>query len=61
MDAADLLNAKARDYEVLAAWHAERAPTGAAGAAGEHPASAVGFTVVAIALREVAHALEDAA
>jgi hypothetical protein len=58
MDAADLLNEKARDYEVLAAWDAERAPTGAAG---EHSASAVGFTVVAIALREVALALEEAA
>jgi hypothetical protein len=58
VDAADLLNAKAQDYEVLAASHTERA---ALGATGEHLASATAFTVVAIVLREVADALEDAA
>jgi len=61
MDAVDRLNEKAREYEVLAAWHAERAPIGAAGARGEHSASATAFVVVAIVLREVAGALEEAA
>jgi hypothetical protein len=58
VDPADRLNEKARDYEVLAASHTERAPLGATG---EHSAAATAFTVVAIVLREVADALEDAA
>lgn len=58
MDPADRLNEKARDYEVLAASHTERAPLGATG---EHSAAATAFTVVAIVLREVADALEEAA
>lgn len=56
MDASDLLLEKARDYEILAASFAERASFSA-----ENGASAVGFTVAAIVLREVAHALEEAA
>jgi hypothetical protein len=58
VDAADLLNEKAREYELLAASHTERAPLGATG---EHVASATAFTVVAITLREVAGVLEEAA
>lgn len=58
MDPAESLNQKARDYELLAASHAERAPLGAAGGDAE---SATAFTVIAIVLREVADALEDAA
>jgi hypothetical protein len=54
----DRLNEKAREYEVLAASHTERAPLGATG---EHVASATAFTVVAIVLREVALAFEEAA
>lgn len=57
MEAADLLNEKARD-EVLAASHTERAPLGATG---EHSAAATAFTVVAIVLREVAGCLDEAA
>ena len=58
MDASDLLNKKARDYEVLAASEVERAPLGQTD---EHVASATAFAAVAIALREVAGALEEAA
>jgi hypothetical protein len=58
VEAADRLNEKAREYEVLAASHAERAPLGAAG---EHVAAATAFTVVAIVLREVAETLDEAA
>ena len=58
MEAADRLNEKARDYEVLAASHAERAPLGNAD---EHSAAATAFTVVAIVLREVASSLDEAA
>ena len=58
MDAADLLNEKAREYELLAASHTERAPLGATG---EHAAAATAFTVVAIVLREVAVSLDEAA
>ena len=57
MEAADLLNEKARD-EVHAASHTERAPLGATG---EHSAAATAFTVVAIVLREVAGCLDEAA
>jgi len=58
VDAADLLNEKAREYELLAASHTERAPLGATG---EHAAAATAFTVVAIVLREVAVSLDEAA
>jgi hypothetical protein len=54
----DLLNEKARDYEVLAASEVERAPLGRTD---EHVAAATAFAAVAIALREVADALEEAA
>ena len=55
MDAPDLLIGKARDYEVLAASHAERA---ALEPGTEHLAAATAFTVAAIVLREVAAALD---
>jgi hypothetical protein len=55
--AADRLNAKAHEYDVLAASHAERA--GLAGGSGEDIGAATAFTVAAIILREVARALED--
>ena len=58
MDASELLNEKARDYEVLAASEVERAPLGQTD---EHVAAATAFAAVAIALREVADALEEAA
>lgn len=58
MDASDLLNEKVRDYEVLAASEVERAPLGQGD---EHMAAATAFVAVAIALREVADALEEAA
>lgn len=58
MEARDLLNEKARDYEVLAASEVERAPLGSTD---EHVAAATAFTAVAIALREVALALDEAA
>jgi hypothetical protein len=58
VEPSDLLNAKAREYELLAASHTERAPLGATR---EHLASASAFTVIAIALREVAQSLEEAA
>lgn len=55
MDAAERLEEKAREYEVLAASHTERAPLGAIG---EHTGAATAFTVVAIVLREVADDFE---
>lgn len=55
MDAAERLAEKAREYEVVAASHTERAPLGGTG---EHAAAATAFTVVAIVLREVADAFE---
>jgi hypothetical protein len=58
VDPADALNQKAREYELLAASHAERAPLGAAGGDAQ---SATAFTVIAIVLREVAEVLADAA
>jgi hypothetical protein len=51
---ADALRERAREYELLAAWHAERGPFSPASAT-----SAVGFIVAAIVLREVALALDD--
>ena len=58
MNARDLLNEKARDYEVLSASEVERAPLGRVE---EHVAAATAFAAVAIALREVAEALDEAA
>lgn len=58
MEARDLLNEKARDYEVLAASEVERAPLGETE---EHVAAATAYATVAIALREVALALDEAA
>jgi hypothetical protein len=58
VEAADRLNEKAREYEVLAASHTERAPLGATA---EHTSAATAFTVVAIVLREVACSLDEAA
>jgi hypothetical protein len=57
-DTADRLVDKAREYELLAASHTERAPLGATG---EHTAAASAFTVIAIVLREVAGALDQEA
>lgn len=56
MDATELLLARARDYELMAVAFAD-----AAAISDENAPSAVGFTVAAIVLREVAHALEEAA
>ena len=58
MDASDLLNEKAREYEVLVASHCERAPLAETE---KHLQVAAAFAVVAIALREVAAALGEAA
>jgi hypothetical protein len=51
---AEALLDRARDYELLAAWHAERGPLSP-----DSATSAVGFLVVAIVLREVAAALRE--
>lgn len=58
MTSGERLTRKARDYEVLAASHAERE---ALVGGGGHLAAATAFTVAAIILREVAAALEDEA
>ncbi len=58
MNASDLLNQKAREYEVLVASHCERAPLAETE---KHLHVAMAFSVVAIALREVAAALDQAA
>jgi hypothetical protein len=58
VEASDRLNEKARDYEVLAASEVERAPLGDRD---EHVAAATAFAAVAIALREVASAIDEAA
>jgi hypothetical protein len=60
MDPADRLVRKAREYEILAASHAERAPL-AGGDGAEDSKAAVAFTLAAIVLREVAEALDDQA
>jgi hypothetical protein len=54
MDAAEQLRSRAHEYELLAAWHEERAPFSA-----ESAGSAVGFLVAAIVMREVANAIDD--
>jgi hypothetical protein len=51
---AEALLHRAREYELLAAWHGERAPV-----CPDSARSAVGFLVVAIALYEVAAHLQD--
>ena len=58
MSAGEALNAKAQDYEVLAASEVERAPLGDTEG---HMAAAIALAAVAIALREVALALDEAA
>ena len=58
MDPADRLVRKAREYEILAASHAERAPL-AGSDAGEDSKAAVAFALAAIVLREVAGAIDD--
>jgi len=58
VDAVDLLNEKAREYEVLVASHCERAPLAETE---KHLQAAAAFAVVAVALREVAAALDQAA
>jgi hypothetical protein len=55
MEPTDRLIGKARDYEVLAASHAERASLDRRT---DHRATAIAFAVAAIVLREVAAALE---
>jgi len=55
-NASDRLIGKARDYELLAASHAERE---ALVGGGEHLAAATAFTVAAIVLREVAAAFDE--
>ena len=56
MEPTERLIEKARDYEILAESHAERAPLDGHT---DHRAAAIGFAVAAIILREVAAALED--
>jgi hypothetical protein len=56
VNAAELLLAKAHEYELLAMSLAD-----AASLSEENEPSAVGFTVAAIVLREVAQALDEAA
>lgn len=56
MEVVDLLLAKARDYEIRAASYSETATL-----CPGNGTAAAGFTLVAIALREVADALEEAA
>jgi hypothetical protein len=55
--AAEAIERKARDYEVLAASHAERAELAGGGA--EHREAATAFAVAAIVLHEVADALSE--
>jgi hypothetical protein len=50
---AEILLSRARDYELLAAWHGERGSVSS-----DSGTSAVGFLVVAIVLREVAVSLD---
>ena len=56
MDASELLLKKAREYEVLAASYSERAAFDP-----ENGRAAVGFTLAALVLRELADVLEEAA
>ena len=52
MTSSEVLRARAQEYELLAAWHDERASVSA-----ESAGAAVGFLVAAIIMREVAIAL----
>ena len=54
MTVPDLLRGRASDYEVLAAWHVERAADDLA-----HRVAADALMAVAIVLREIAEALDD--
>jgi hypothetical protein len=56
MDVAERLAEKAREYEVLAASHSERAPLASTR---EHAEAATAFTVAAVVLREVALVLDE--
>lgn len=56
MSVGEALNAKAQDYEVLVASEVERAPLGDTEG---HMAAAIALAAVAIALREVAFALDE--
>jgi hypothetical protein len=56
MEATERLLEKAHEYEVLAASYSERASFDP-----ETNRTALGFTVVALVLREVAEALDEAA
>lgn len=58
MSVGEALNAKAQDYEVLVASEVERAPLGDTEG---HMAAAIALAAVAIALREVAFALDGEA
>jgi hypothetical protein len=60
MSLAERIERKAREYEILAASHAERAPL-AGGDVAEDSEAAVAFTLAAIILREIAEAIEDQA
>jgi len=53
MSLADVLRAKSSEYELLAEWHAERAPLDE-----EHFVACQAIAVVGIVLREVAEALD---
>jgi len=57
MDPTERLIRKAREYEILAASHAERAEL--SDVHGDESGAAVAFVLAAIILREVAGAVED--
>lgn len=56
MEASELLLKKAREYEILAASYSERASLDR-----ENGRAAVGFTLAALVLRELAEVLDEAA
>jgi hypothetical protein len=58
MDAPERLSDLASEYELLSVWHDERAAARGKFAT-SHAGSALGFAVIAIALREVARALAE--
>lgn len=57
MDAPEQLTDRANEYAILSAWHDERAMARGTYAR-SHAGAATGFAILAIALREVAQALE---
>jgi hypothetical protein len=57
MSAPERLSEKASEYEILSAWHDERA-VARGRYARSHAGTAVGLAVIAIVLREVAAAIE---